>query len=218
MVFILIFPLSLLLSPPLAFPQREWDIRFDQLPTKIYDAILKVHAITIVMRVYEAIADRFCDDITIGDLTRDSFKAGIDVSSRIPDKKEVSRQMREICFWSNVIAFLADYTVHQVILIYGYAVYYRAKRNRQRKNRAKNGTTTNTDSTAVTAHDDDALENTMALSFILKSSKLVASRAFGLFASSFGGAWGTTFWPGWGTTFGISMADSGVASIFDMIP
>lgn len=168
---------------------------------KIYNGILKFHAITLVMRFYESVAARICDDITLDRLTMDPFRVGKLLSEKVEDKREVSRRMYDTCLWSNVIAFLADYSVHQVILVYGYYVYYRAKRSRQKQKG---------DSSAV-------IDGPMYLSFLMKSTRLAFSRLMGLYAAAFGGAWGSRFYPGWGTLLGSQLGDGMTGTFFDTI-
>ncbi|KAL9191119.1 hypothetical protein ACHAXT_000825 [Thalassiosira profunda] len=47
--------------------------------------------------------------------------------------RELTRQMFTTCLWANIIPFLAELTVQQGVLIYGYGVYYRAKKRRDRR-------------------------------------------------------------------------------------
>jgi hypothetical protein len=98
---------------------------------------------------------------------------------------------------------LADYSVHQVILAYTYYRYYQSKRSRQKVQKVKHE-----------AEDDSDLAPLM-LSYITKSTSLLLSRAFSLFASALGGAFGSVMYPGWGTLLGSQFADGVVASIFD---
>mmetsp|Transcript_14464 Transcript_14464/g.24571 ORF Transcript_14464/g.24571 Transcript_14464/m.24571 type:complete len:165 (-) Transcript_14464:64-558(-) len=153
------------------------------------------------MRFYESIAARIFDDITLDKLTMDSFKVGNLVAKRVDDKRELHRRMFDTCFWSNVIAFLADYSVHQVILVYGYYVYYRAKRSRQ----------------SETGENSAVFDTAMYLSFLTKSARLIVTRAIGLYSAAIGGAWGTRFYPGWGTMLGCQLGDGMTGTFFDAV-
>jgi len=58
-------------------------------------------------------------------------------------------------------------------------------------------------------------EGAMALSYLIKTVRIIVSRTVGLVAASYGGAYGTVLWPGWGTLLGTSVADSIVSSVLD---
>mmetsp|Transcript_11347 Transcript_11347/g.23201 ORF Transcript_11347/g.23201 Transcript_11347/m.23201 type:complete len:463 (+) Transcript_11347:65-1453(+) len=58
-------------------------------------------------------------------------------------------------------------------------------------------------------------EGAMALSYLIKTVRIIVSRSVGLVAASYGGAYGTVLWPGWGTLLGTSVADSIVSSVLD---
>ena len=93
--------------------------------------------------------------ITIMDnLTRDTFQASLRTSQIVhnsehsPGKvvssydgtetstsRELVRRMFTTCLWANVIPFLAELTVQQGVLIYGYGVYYLAKQKKKEKRR-----------------------------------------------------------------------------------
>jgi hypothetical protein len=167
------------------------------------NGILKFHAITMVMRCYEFLFEKIVDEYTLDRLTMDSFDAAQRVSKRTHNNTEFRSEMYGICLWSSAIAFLADYSVHQVILAYTYYRYYQSKRSRQKVQKVKHE-----------AEDDSDLAPLM-LSYITKSTSLLLSRAFSLFASALGGAFGSVMYPGWGTLLGSQFADGVVASIFD---
>jgi hypothetical protein len=183
-------------SPP-PHGQAEWDRRLKELPHKIMVGLAKFHAITMLMRCYEFIAEKLLDEFTLDRLTIDPFETALRLSKRSRTKGELSREMYTTCLWANIVAFLADYSVHQVILAYTYYQYYQAKRKRKK---------------AGDTSDDLA---PLMLSYLTKSTSLIVSRGFGLFASAVGGAWGTSFYPGWGTIVGSQFCDGVVTSIFD---
>lgn len=55
---------------------------------------------------------------------------------------------------------------------------------------------------------EDTTAGAIAMTFTLKSSRLMVSRGLGLVACAAGGAYGSYWWPGWGTTLGQSLGDS----------
>mmetsp|Transcript_18420 Transcript_18420/g.39900 ORF Transcript_18420/g.39900 Transcript_18420/m.39900 type:complete len:475 (+) Transcript_18420:52-1476(+) len=74
------------------------------------------------------------------------------------------------------------------------------------------GTKKDKDSTTDNNNDE---EGAMALSYLIKTVRIIVSRSVGLVAASYGGAYGTVLWPGWGTLLGTSVADSIVSSVLD---
>ena len=164
------------------------------------------------MRLYEYIFSKRVDSITLDKLTKDPFQAAIrtsEVTGR--DSKEIIRPMFDTCLWSNAIAFLADYTVHQVILAFTYYVYCRERRRRlvleREEQKLLKAADEDTDESSE-EEIDDSTAGAIAMTFGLKSSKLIVSRGLGLVACAAGGAYGSYWWPGWGTTIGQSLGDS----------
>lgn len=186
---------------------REWALRWENFSTKVFHAILKYQAVTLTMRFYEHVASRLFSDFTLDRLTLDPFYAAKRLSKRTSDSSEMRRVMNETCFWSNIVAFLADYTVHQAILAYGYYMYY-SKRRRQLKDRPDSGKTSS-------GEPQDEEGGPIALSFLFKSSKLAVSRSLGLLFASYGGAIGSTFYPGWGTLIGTQVGDGLISTALD---
>ena len=147
-------------------------------------AFAKFHAVTIVMRTYEAIADKFYDKVTLDKLTMDTFQASLKVTAK-SDKSNgasVTKTMFRTTFWANMIAFMADYSVHQIILCYTYYTYVQRRKRKENKDQ------------------EEEVMNADAKSLLFKkSTQLMVSRSFGLYCSAAGGALGTIVWPGWGT-------------------
>jgi hypothetical protein len=154
------------------------------------------------MRFYESLAERWFDEFTLDRLTLDPFDASIRVAKQSHTKSEVTTQMYAVCFWSNVIAFMADYSVHQLILTFTYYRYYESRRKKR---------------TATSEKSQEDLVAPLMLSYLVKSTSLIFSRALGLFAAAIGGAWGSAITPGWGTMIGSSFGDGIMSSIFDEI-
>lgn len=203
--------------------------------------------------------------ITIMDnLTRDTFQASLRTSQIVhnsehsPGKvissydgietstsRELVRRMFTTCLWANVIPFLAELTVQQGVLIYGYGVYYMAKQKKKERGRRRNEDMKEVDDTSMdgkcsvvkkdgedrsainTANnkeevdDDDAYdgddvgESAYALSFMFRSSRLSIARSISWISASAGGALGCALYPGWGTVFGIQIGDAVVGVLID---
>lgn len=167
-----------------------------ELPYKIMVGLGKLQAITMVMRCYEFIAEKWFDEFTLDRLTMDPFGASVRASERTRSKGELAREMYSTCLWANVVAFMADYSVHQIILAFTYYRYYQSRKKRK------------------TVKDSDDFGPLM-LSYMTKSTSLIFSRGVGLFASALGGSCGSAFYPGWGTLVGAQLGDAIVASVFD---
>lgn len=175
--------------------QREWNRRIDELPHRIMVAFLKYQCTVLVMRFYESIAARRVDEATLDKLTMDTFEC----AKRTAKQEQgvaLARDMTRTCWQANLISFLADYSVHQVILAYGYYRYIQ-----ERRRRIKNGSLSS---------DDDAVIHggSILLSFFTKSSYLAVSKVFALACASLGGGIGSVLMPGWGTLAGTNFGDS----------
>jgi hypothetical protein len=196
--------------------------------------------------------------VTIMDnLTRDTFQASrrtyqiVHNSEHSPGKvissydgcetstsREVIRRMFTTCLWANVTPFLAELTVQQGVLIYGYGVYYVAKQKKKerRRRRIEGGEKEEEDATTMldgkcndnTASKGEAQESTneeddgedvgesaYALAFIFRSCRLSIARSMSWISASAGGALGCALYPGWGTVFGIQIGDAVVGALID---
>lgn len=165
------------------------------LPHRIAVAFAKYHSIVLVMRLYEHIASRFVDEEALDKLTIDTFECA-KRNAELKEGGELAIQMLSTCWKANMISFLADYSVHQIILAYGYYVYIQQQRRKlsQKKSAGSKG---------IELHS-----GSLALSFFKKSTSLAVSRGLGLGFSSLGGAIGSVMWPGWGTLAGTNLGDS----------
>jgi hypothetical protein len=184
--------------PNISIPQEEWDKRWKGLSQKVFTAFAKYHAITLVMRLYESIAGKFYDNVTMDKLTMDPFHASLQISAKGQSDTKVARQMFQTTLWANTIAFMADYSIHQAILCYGYYIYVRDRRKRN-----SNG------------EEEEGFNGTVMTSMLKKSTQLMVSRGFGLFCSSVGGAVGTVVWPGWGTLLLSNMGEGASSALLD---
>lgn len=120
--------------PPLAhansshFWQQEWPKRWDGFLSKLLIAYGKYHAITLTMRIYEALSAKMFDENVVDKLTIDTYNSTL---CREKMGQHLStREMVSECWYSNLIAYLADYSVHQIILLFGYFVYVRDQQRR----------------------------------------------------------------------------------------
>ena len=142
------------------------------------------------MRLYEHVASKYVTEETLDTLTIDTFECA-KRTAKTEDRGQLFSSMWTTCWKANTISFLADYSVHQLILAYGYIIYIKEKQRQIKQGK-----------------DEDLKIGSLALSFVQKSSLLAFSRGVSLCFSSFGGAIGTTFWPGWGTLAGTNLGDS----------
>jgi len=173
--------------------------------------------------------------ITVMDkLTRDPFQASLRTSqvlhneehspgmviassgTETPTSRELTKRMFSTCLWANVIPFLAELTVQQLVLVYSYWVYYAAKKRRQTEREGMEGWD-NEDSVGETQceEDDATSESAYALALMFRSSRLTIARSMSWIAASAGGAIGCVVYPGWGTVFGIQIGDTLVGALTD---
>ena len=181
--------------------QTEWKKRWESFPSKLTEALVKYHVIVLVMRLYEYLASQMVDAFTLDSLTLDTFKHAkrLDAKEKGENRVQVGTEMLSVCWSANLIAFLADYSVHQVILGYGYYRYIQRRRQRrQLKEFAADS------SEEKKNNDDDDDEQPI----IKQSAVLVLSRTLGLTFTATGGAIGSMIVPGWGTLLGSNLGDS----------
>lgn len=182
--------------------KTEWEKRWRVFPQKLLTAFAKYHVITLTVRLYEYVAAQCYDKVTLDKLTMDPFSAAKKMSASNDfnnDNQKIAREMFHTSLWANVISFMADYSVHQVILCYGYYIYVRERRKRG-------------------GVEEEGMAGTIATSLLTKSTRLLLSRSVGLLASSTGGAIGSVVWPGWGTLLGANMAEGASGVVFDEAP
>jgi hypothetical protein len=175
--------------------------------------------------------------ITIMDkLTRDPYRASIRTSQILhksehsPGKvissstkgtetstnRELAKRMFTTCIWANIIPFLAELTVQQSVLIYGYGMYYMAKHKRKKRREDDAGKVVVGESAVDECNEEDKHDDTAyALSLFFKSCHLSVSKGASWIVASAGGAVGSVLLPGWGTVFGIQVGDTVAGAIFD---
>lgn len=168
--------------------QREWTRRIDGIQHRILVAFAKYHAVMLLMRTYEKIAEKQVSEEQLDKLTKDPFEA----AKRNEGSETMFRDMLATCWNANIIYYLADYSVHQIILLYGYYVYIQHRRNKIQA-----------DASCPPIHT-----GSVAVSFLKKSTLLAFSRGMGCVSSALGGALGSMVWPGWGTLCGVNLGDS----------
>lgn len=194
--------------------KEEWEKRWKLFPSRLFTAFAKYHTITILMRSYEKLASLRYDNVVLDKLTMDPFFAAkklMSTSSQVAENKAaentvIVKEMFYTTFWGNLIAFMADYSVHQVILCYGYYVYVRRKRQQQQQ--AALSPSSSEEKVVV-------LDAAILTSLLRKSTQLFVSRTFGLICSAAGGAIGTLWWPGWGTVLLSNMGEGAASVVMD---
>lgn len=104
------------------------------------------------------------------------------------------------CWRANLLTYLADFSVHEVILLFGYYAYVRDQRRLRRKQQQV--------SPDDEEEDDRVVSPAIFIYTVVKSSTLLAiSRAMGLVLSSLGGALGSFVAPAWGSLAGANLGD-----------
>lgn len=241
----------------LQWEEIEWSKRWKTFPHKLRIALIKYHALVLTMRFYEYMIGKCVKDgrFLLDRLTKDSFKVAIVKSRRLEEpsfilrekssEKSYALEMFETCIYSNAISFLADYSIQQGILIYGYYLYVKnvQRKNKLQRLRLQRQLEEDEQKEEEIEDDDDEEEHQqkqnqselnvstdfpshdivprhyqsggLLLSFMYKSSQLLVSRAIGLFMAGVGGALGSLIRPGWGTVVGAQLGDACVGALLD---
>lgn len=174
-------------------PQKEWSKRMETIYEKIMIAFAKYQAITFVMRVYEHVADNhIVSKEKLDRLTTDPFSCAQRRAERGVTGQGMMRDMFSVCYSANIIYYLADFSVHYVILTYGFYMYIKRKKE---------------------LNDETVPPGPLAFTFLKKTTLLAFTRCVAILASSSLGAVGSMLWPGWGTLCGINAGDSIAFSI-----
>lgn len=158
------------------------------------------------MRFYEYVASKMVDKVTLDKLTMDTFESAKRSARAGKEGRELCSDVFHTCLRANLISYLADYTVHQVILLFGYYAYVR-QQQRKRQSLGKD--------------DEDSADGihggSLALSFVKNSTLLAISRAIGWLFSSIGAGVGATLTPGWGCLAGANLGDGFAMTVSDEI-
>jgi len=163
----------------------------------------------------------------------------------IQSHTQLGTRMFQTCLYSNIVAFLADHTVQQCLLAYGYYIYYDQKKKSRSNNNshrvysrqhstesdlsqdtipAGSSSSLNTSSSSINEESSppssselfgDGEKGGILVSFFHRSMTILASRGLGLGAASLGGAVGSVVFPGWGTTVGIQLGDKLADSLLE---
>lgn len=173
------------------------------------------------MRVYEEIASHFVSYEMLDKLTLDTFSSAKRRRQRESSTHNSSTtfssnimEMTREGWYANLIAFLADYSVHQIILAYTYYSYIHRHRLEKRQKRLAAAANKTAQNDGDENDDDDPLHpGSLVLSFTKKSTLLALSRMIALAMASVGGALGTMVFPGWGTVAGTNFGDGIAASL-----
>jgi hypothetical protein len=174
--------------------QEQWEKIKRDLPGKIFNSFIKTNAIIFIMRCYEWMAEKVVDEIQLDRLTMDSFYESKRVAQRERDPSQHRSEMTDVGLWSSFVLYLADYSVHQIIIGYATYIFYRRKRQELKDRQA--------------AGEEDSVEGGVLLSFVTQSSTLLLSRAASWYLSAIGGAYGSVMFPGWGVFIGSSFGDT----------
>ena len=138
--------------------------------------------------------------------------------------RELMKRMFDTCIWANIIPFLAELTVQQGVLIYGYVVYYRAKTRRKREREESKDVEDDDEDNEepllppAQCKEEDKSDDDMsayALSLMFRSSRLTIAKSMSWIVASAGGAVGSAVYPGWGCVFGIQIGDTVVGALID---
>lgn len=186
--------------------EKEWKKRTEAFPHRLAVAFAKFHSIILMMRFYEYVASKYVDKVQLDKLTMDTFDFAKRSANAGKEGRELAMDVYQTSIRANFISYLADYTVHQIILCFGYYVYIQAQR-RQRKKLSSFGTAENDAETLYAG--------SLAISFTKNSVLLAISRAIGLLFSSIGGGLGAMIVPGWGSLAGANLGDALAMAVSD---
>ena len=193
---------------------------------KFVTAFTKYHAVTIILRLYEYIADKLVlrGDLQLMDkITMDPFQMSKRISLKIESKPNCTETVRDYpihvgttmtstTFYANLLSFCADYSLHQGLLCYGYYKYYNYQRTK-RLDIATSDLDSFGNSNFITNITED--DKILAKDLGMKSSKLLSNRGLGLICNAIGGGIGSIIWPGWGTIIFSSLGDSVSGMVLD---
>jgi len=179
--------------------KAEWEIRWKAFPHKFVVALLKFHAITLTLRVYEYIAAKLVDLQFMDKLTMDPFGMSKRLVTKIEHKHPsgqtvrdhkvyVFSKMTETTFWANLLMFCADYSLHQGLLCYGYYKYYNYKRQKRISQAPSSGVDDDDKPNKIGTVGITDEDKVLAKDIASKSFRLAANRGVGLVCSAVG-AW-----------------------------
>lgn len=161
------------------------------------------------MRFYEWIASKMVDQEMMDKLTIDTFlyaKRKSEVEGKTGT--ELAREMYSVSWRANLISFLADYSVHQVIMLYAYYCYAQKRRKKITEDQEDSVM-----SVASVESNDDMPQGHLILFAVRKSTLLGLSRGIALGLSSIGAGIGSMVIPSWGTLIGTNLGDGLATSL-----
>ncbi len=122
--------------------EEEWDKKWKTFPEKLKKGLVKYHVLILVMRAYEGLFGLVLSRKTMDKLTKDPFKYARQKSSSTTSTSSTSgdkdaemsytSDMFQTCFYSNIVSFLADYTIQQTILCYGFYTFIKTSKREKR--------------------------------------------------------------------------------------
>jgi hypothetical protein len=182
------------------------------------------------MRLYEYIASMYCTIERLDTLTLDTLDSAkrTAVCSKFNNKTvntEYCTELLPSIFNANIIVYLSDYSVHQLILLYGYYMYVQQRRMKYTFNTigGGSGSSNSSTSTMITTKDSENNSSTaieigsLAVSYLKKSTLLFFQRGIWLVSASIFGTIGSAIYPGWGTMAGLSIGETIGCNISDLL-
>ncbi|GKY93282.1 hypothetical protein MPSEU_000295700 [Mayamaea pseudoterrestris] len=185
---------------------QEWKKRWESFPRKLTTAMAKYHCVILLMRLYERIAEKYVDKYTLDSWTLDTFNFAQRAEKSGKKGRELGRTVFKASIKASFISYLADFSVHEVILLYGYYVFIQEQRRRNKKKLQPSS-----------EEEIVAQGLTITLTLVKNSTLLLISRTIGLFMSSLGSAVGSCITPGWGTLLGANLGDGLAMAISDEV-
>jgi hypothetical protein len=166
--------------------QREWKQRTSRLYGTIFATYAKYHVAVLLTRLFEYILSLSVDELVLDALTTDTTEYAKRKASVI-ECSILDKEMFGVCWRAKLLPVLADYSVHQLLLLCGYYRYVVARR--------------------MEIDDEELHIGFVVLSFLKQSTCLAFAKCFSLGLSSIGGVVGSYLYPGWGTRVGSNIAD-----------
>lgn len=202
----------------------EWEKRWKTFPEKFATALVKYHAVTLILRSYEYIASKIVHLHRLDKLTTDPFAMSKRLAAKQKERTasdkneriETTVYMTQTALWANLLPFFADYSLHQGLLCYGYYRYYTYRRQ-QRIEEASTPADADELEETIESEEEAAAEETRALGrdLVTRSSRLASNRGLGWIGTAVGSGIGSVIWPGWGTLVVSSFGDVVAGAILD---
>jgi len=208
----------------------EWEKRWKLFPGKFLVALVKFHAVTLILRSYELVASKLVNLRKLDKLTTDPFVIAKRLSTKLKEQKahhkkpkrenvHVTISMTQTALWANLLPFFADYTLHQGLLCFAYYKYYNYQRSKRIEDAVVTTSPRDPDEQSRVA-SDTLIELTEEQKVLLsdlaeKSGRLASNRGLGWFCSALGAGIGSVVWAGWGTIVCSSLGDVVAGAVLD---